>query len=68
MYVLQAIECKLGRHDWGPLEGDNWGGFHTCTYCKKSKRLTSDHRADAHDHVDGRSLGASVEAVDRGDA
>jgi hypothetical protein len=53
MYLLQAIECKLGRHHWGPLEGDNWGGFHTCTYCKKSKRLTSDHRADAHDHLEG---------------
>ena len=52
MYLIQAIECKLGRHKWGPLEGDNWGGFHTCTYCKKSKRLTSDHQAEAHDHLE----------------
>ena len=53
MYRFQAIRCRLGRHTWGPLEGDNWGGFHTCTFCKTSKRMSSDHPAEAHDHLGG---------------
>ena len=53
MHTFQAIRCRVGWHTWGPLEGDNWGGFHTCTYCKKSKRLDSAHPAEAHDHLGG---------------
>jgi hypothetical protein len=49
--MFQGVRCKLGKHKWGPLQGDNWGGFHTCTYCGKSKRFKSDHPPEAHDHL-----------------
>ena len=49
--MLQGLRCKLGRHRWGPLEGDNWGGYHTCTYCGASKRFKSEHPPEAHDHL-----------------
>jgi hypothetical protein len=49
--MFQGVRCKLGKHKWGPLQGDNWGGFHTCTYCGKSKRFKSDHPPESHDHL-----------------
>ena len=49
--MLQGLRCKFGRHRWGPLEGDNWGGYHTCTYCGASKRFKSEHPPEAHDHL-----------------
>ena len=50
--MLQNIRCKFGLHKWGPLKGDNWGGFHTCTYCAKTKRVGSAPPPDAHDRSD----------------
>ena len=47
--MLQKIRCRLGWHRWGPLEGDNWGGFHTCTDCTKSKRFKAAHAPESHD-------------------
>jgi hypothetical protein len=49
--MLQGIGCKLGWHRWGPLEGDYWGGFHTCTYCDNTKRLPSEHQPEMHDKM-----------------
>lgn len=48
--MLQGIRCKVRLHKWGPIEGDNWGAFHTCTYCGKIKRVDS-HPPEAHDHL-----------------
>lgn len=50
--MLQGIRCKVGWHMWGPLEGDNWGGFHTCTYCGTTKRFKTEHPPEAHDHLE----------------
>jgi hypothetical protein len=50
MTILQDIRCKFGAHKWGPLQGDNWGAFHECQYCKKTKRQgASGHTPEAHD-------------------
>jgi hypothetical protein len=51
--MFQGIRCRLGWHTWGALEGDSWGGFHTCTLCQKTKRFNADHPPDAHDPLGG---------------
>jgi hypothetical protein len=49
--MFQALLCRLGRHRWGDLEGDNWGGLHTCQSCGKSKRYRSEHPPESHDQL-----------------
>lgn len=49
--VLGKIRCKVVGHRWGPLEGDNWGGYHTCGRCGRTKRFAADHPPEAHDHL-----------------
>lgn len=47
--MWQDIQCRVGRHKWGPIQGDNWGAFHQCEYCAKIKRVGRDHQAEIHE-------------------
>ena len=44
------LKCMLRGHHWGPLEGSGRGIAHTCSYCRKTKRV-SDPPPDAHDKL-----------------
>ena len=35
MGMMQAIRCKLGRHEWGPILGDIEHARHECEQCGK---------------------------------
>ena len=50
--MLQAISCRVGRHRWGVVDGDNWGAYRSCTCCGKTKRLGEMHPVESHDHLD----------------
>jgi hypothetical protein len=33
MGMMQAIRCKTGRHEWGPILGDIQHSHHKCEAC-----------------------------------
>jgi len=35
MGMMQAIRCKSGHHDWGPITGDIEHTRHECEQCGK---------------------------------
>ncbi len=37
MGMMQAIRCKFGHHDWGPITGDIEHVRHECEQCTKVK-------------------------------
>ena len=49
--MLTRMRCLVTGHRWGAIEGDSWGGYHTCTRCGRSKRFDSEHHAESHDHL-----------------
>ena len=51
MSMLQDIKCKVRLHQWGPVQGDDWGAHQVCAYCGHSRRLGVDQPPDAHDNL-----------------
>ena len=49
MNVLQAVRCRLRKHRWGPVTGDDRGAHRTCTYCGTTKRFRNLEPPEAHD-------------------
>jgi hypothetical protein len=49
---MTNLRCLLRGHRWGPVDGDNYGAFHTCTYCGHSKRVGPQKPPEAHDKSD----------------
>jgi len=39
MGLMQAIRCKFGHHDWGPILGAIGATRHECEQCGKVKRI-----------------------------
>ena len=39
MSMLQAIRCKFGHHDWGPILGAVGEARHECEACGKVKPI-----------------------------
>ena len=39
MGMMQAIRCKSGHHDWGPILGDIDHARHECEQCGKVKTV-----------------------------
>ena len=39
MSMVQAIRCKLGHHDWGPILGAVGEARHECEGCGKVKSI-----------------------------
>jgi hypothetical protein len=48
---MWRILCLIIGHHWGPLEGDNWSGFHTCQRCGKTKRFPTAQPPETRDHL-----------------
>jgi hypothetical protein len=46
------LRCLVRGHRWGPVEGDNYGAFHTCAYCGSVKRIGPKKPPEAHDKSD----------------
>jgi hypothetical protein len=49
---MTNLRCLIRGHRWEPIQSDNYGAFHRCHYCGKSKRVGSGGPPDAHDHLD----------------
>ena len=39
MSMMQAIRCKFGHHDWGPILGKIEDAHHECAHCGKVKPI-----------------------------
>ncbi len=39
MGMMQAIRCRSGHHDWGPITGDIEHTRHECEQCGKVKTV-----------------------------
>jgi hypothetical protein len=39
MGMMQAIRCRFGHHDWGPILGDIDNARHECEQCGKVQRI-----------------------------
>ena len=67
MSMLQAIRCKFGHHDWGPILGKIEEARHECEGCGKVKPIKvtpsrgygGAHGNESHLHHGGGGGGGS---------
>jgi len=49
MSFLQGVRCRVRRHRWGSVIGDDRGAHRTCTYCGSTQRIKDNRPPEAHD-------------------